>query len=592
MPGVAPIPTGCIGNLLVEDGTLEILTANASAFSSCLSSLAHYAMNIKPTSACNPYMFIHALCNMARDEGLALFVEHPDAAFLLKFAIRGFSTKSRATAKLLVRLLGTGQWQHIITSSDLRDIRNHACNLLGGTDQDQGLQLLQVLAQTTDQSVLFSETVVRRLSEVESAWPFLATLIPSVQWHPNLARVISLRYKRDWLSNQIRRIVGPQGPVHVVVRREQLLDGLCDQLDQSPEVLRGGIDVQFNGNGENGLGDGHRREFFKLAIEELVNPNFGLFETNDGGRSIHVSITSANTQPDHISHFELCGKLIAFALLHQEALPTARFNIALLKLLLGCKPVVLGDMEFVDPEFYHRKVLYVLHGKYGDHGLSIQDLGLTFQDDPRPDLFPTLKSELLTGGAAQQVTEQNKHLYLQLLCNWRMREGVRLQWEALRRGVRALIPEEAHQRIQRMISPSEFRLLLCGLEPLDIDEWKAETVRHQDISDETWNQFWSIVRAMSECERCNLLEFVTGSPALPVGGFAALPGYGGPGAVNKFTVAPPRRAERARMGVPTAATCFNTLYMPAYPSEPEMHDAILEALANRRSGFHEGAVAE
>ena len=84
-----------------------------------------------------------------------------------------------------------------------------------------------------------------------------------------------------------------------------------------------------------------------------------------------------------------------------------------------------------------------------------------------------------------------------------------------------------------------------------------------------------------------------------------MPGYGGPeGAPQPFTVAPvPLRAimqgttdtDRpggggARLGLPTAATCFNRLCLPAYPEDAQMLDGLLEA--NRNSGFHEGAAVE
>lgn len=168
---------------------------------------------------------------------------------------------------------------------------------------------------------------------------------------------------------------------------------------------------------------------------------------------------------------------------------------------------------------------------------------------------------------------------------------MRPQLEALRRGFGVVVPDEPRLRIQRMVSPAELEMLLCGIEKLDVAEWKRQSRKREGIPNELWERFWSVV---------GLLEFVTGISTLPVGGFAALPGYGGPDAVSPFTVAPPRGnaqaagaagAPQRRLGVPTAATCFNTLYLPAYPGEAEMRAGLLEALANRGNGFNEAAVA-
>ena len=51
--------------------------------------------------------------------------------------------------------------------------------------------------------------------------------------------------------------------------------------------------------------------------------------------ALHISSTAADAQPDHAAHFELCGKLVALALLHRETLPAMRFTPVLWKLHLG-----------------------------------------------------------------------------------------------------------------------------------------------------------------------------------------------------------------------------------------------------------------
>ena len=123
-------------------------------------------------------------------------------------------------------------------------------------------------------------------------------------------------------------------------------------------------------------------------------------------------------------------------------------------------------------------------------------------------------------------------------------------------------------------------------------DWEAHSIRHESTTEGNWACFWKVVAGICQQHRSELLEFATGSPTIPVGGFAALPGHGG--SVHRFTVSPPRSAAAvaARAGLPTASTCFNTLYLPTYPGEMEMRSALLEAVAHRRSGFSEGPVAQ
>ena len=98
-----------------------------------------------------------------------------------------------------------------------------------------------------------------------------------------------------------------------------------------------------------------------------------------------------------------------------------------------------------------------------------------------------------------------------------MRGSVSSHLDALRKGFEAVVPSDVHRRIQRMISPTELGFMLCGIEHLDAASWQAHSIRHESLPIEVWNRFWNVVKAMSQQRRAQLLEFVTGSPTLPVG---------------------------------------------------------------------------
>ena len=66
----------------------------------------------------------------------------------------------------------------------------------------------------------------------------------------------------------VHRLSAIRSHIAYICDHSELLGGLCDRLRRRTAVMRQGIAVQFSGDGENGLGDGHRREFFGLAVEE------------------------------------------------------------------------------------------------------------------------------------------------------------------------------------------------------------------------------------------------------------------------------------------------------------------------------------
>ena len=77
-----------------------------------------------------------------------------------------------------------------------------------------------------------------------------------------------------------------------------------------------------------------------------------------------------------------------------------------------------------------------------------------------------------------------------------------------------------------------------------------------------------------------LILFVTGTPRLPVEGFASLKTTRGESA--RFTIEP---VPYTKGTLPRAHTCFNRLDLPLYQSQIEMKTAIIYVLDNHAIGF-------
>jgi E3 ubiquitin-protein ligase HACE1 len=130
--------------------------------------------------------------------------------------------------------------------------------------------------------------------------------------------------------------------------------------------------------------------------------------------------------------------------------------------------------------------------------------------------------------------------------------------------------------------------MLCGVADIDINDWKDTCQYHDGLNATSavavW--FWTAVREMSREERSALLHFCTGSVRVPAQGFTSLMGYGGQ--QQRFTLSCSANPDAGRL--PTASTCFNKLYLPAYTSLPELKAKLLRVLTKAGS-FDEAAVA-
>lgn len=69
------------------------------------------------------------------------------------------------------------------------------------------------------------------------------------------------------------------------------------------------------------------------------------------------------------------------------------------------------------------------------------------------------------------------------------------------------------------------QLMLCGMQEFDVDDWYRNTIyRNYTKSSKQVLWFWQYLREIDDEKRARLLQFVTGTCRVPVGGFAELLG--------------------------------------------------------------------
>ena len=86
--------------------------------------------------------------------------------------------------------------------------------------------------------------------------------------------------------------------------------------------------------------------------------------------------------------------------------------------------------------------------------------------------------------------------------------------------------------------------------------------------------FWITVENFTPDERRRLLQFVTGSGVLPLGGFASLK--------PKLNVS----YTGTNNTLPMAHTCFNQFCLPTYECLEDLHRALVTAITEGGEGFN------
>ncbi|KAM4687354.1 NEDD4-like E3 ubiquitin-protein ligase WWP1 isoform 1-T2 [Discoglossus pictus] len=347
--------------------------------------------------------------------------------------------------------------------------------------------------------------------------------------------------------------------VKITVSRQTLFEDSFQQIMAlKPYDLRRRLYVMFRG--EEGLDyGGLAREWFFLLSHEVLNPMYCLFEY--AGKSNYcLQINPASTiNPDHLSYFCFIGRFIAMALFHGKFIDTG-FSLPFYKRMLS-KKLTIKDLESIDPEFYN-SLIWIR-----DNNIEECNLEMYFSVDMEI-LGKVTSHDLKPEGANILVTEENKEEYIGLMAEWRFSRGVEEQTKAFLDGFNAVVPLQWLQYFDE----KELEVMLCGMQEVDLSDWQRNTVyRHYTRNSKQIIWFWQFVKEMDNEVRLRLLQFVTGTCRLPLGGFAELMGSNGP---QKFCI----EKVGKETWLPRSHTCFNRLDLPPYKSYEQLKEKLLFAI--------------
>uniref|UniRef100_A0A671TE21 E3 ubiquitin-protein ligase n=1 Tax=Sinocyclocheilus anshuiensis TaxID=1608454 RepID=A0A671TE21_9TELE len=347
--------------------------------------------------------------------------------------------------------------------------------------------------------------------------------------------------------------------VKITVSRQTLFEDSFQQImNFKPYDLRRRLYIIFRG--EEGLDyGGLAREWFFLLSHEVLNPMYCLFEY--AGKSNYcLQINPASTiNPDHLSYFCFIGRFIAMALFHGKFIDTG-FSLPFYKRMLN-KKLILKDLESIDPEFYN-SLIWIRDN-------NIEECGLEMYFSVDMEILGKIMShDLKEDGADVLVTEENKEEYIGLMAEWRFSRGVESQTKAFLDGFNEVVPLQWLQYFDE----KELEVMLCGMQEVDLQDWQRNTVyRHYTRNSKQIIWFWQLVKEVDNEVRLRLMQFVTGTCRLPLGGFAELMGSNGP---QKFCI----EKVGKETWLPRSHTCFNRLDLPPYKSFEQLKEKLLFAI--------------
>ncbi|KAI8324974.1 hypothetical protein GQ54DRAFT_36066 [Martensiomyces pterosporus] len=208
-------------------------------------------------------------------------------------------------------------------------------------------------------------------------------------------------------------------------------------------------------------------------------------------------------------------------------------------------------------------------------GASVDNLSLDFTLPGHPDI------ELRAGGSGIPVTISNVHAYIDLVASWTLDVGIRSQVRAFCEGFGKIFPVSDLS----IFTPAELSRLV-GPSP-ESEDWSMPTLLNSvkadhgfSLSSPAVQMFLSFMECLGNEDRRKFLQFVTGSPRLPFGGFRAL--HPPLTLVHKMCE-PPLVPDDY---LPSVMTCANYIKLPDYSSLEVLKRRWNHAANEGQQSFH------
>ncbi|CAH0558670.1 unnamed protein product [Brassicogethes aeneus] len=347
------------------------------------------------------------------------------------------------------------------------------------------------------------------------------------------------------------------------VRRDHIIDDALVELEMIsmdyPNDFKKQLVVEFEG--EQGIDEGGvSKEFFQLVIEEIFNPDYGMFTVQPDSQTVWFNPTSFETD----AQFILIGIVLGLAI-YNNVILAVNFPMVVYRKLMG-KRGSFEDLQDLNPPLYNSLKSMLDYNKPDFEDVFMQTFRISYTD-----VFGSLITyDLKDNGDEISVTLENKYDFVDLYSNYLLNKSVEKQFFAFYKGFQMVVDESP---LELLFRPEEIELLICGSKNFDFDELEISTEYDGGYTTETQiiKDFWSIVHAFTLDDKRKLLQFTTGSDRVPVGGLGRL----------KLVIAK-NGPDSNRL--PTSHTCFNVLLLPEYASKEKLKDRLIKAI-NYSKGF-------
>ena len=390
--------------------------------------------------------------------------------------------------------------------------------------------------------------------------------------------------KRLWLMQYLYKNYGiktNENPTFVI-NRNNILEDSFRQFKTKEFNLRKPIKIFFVDEAAHDEG-GVYRDWYSCLFKAIFDKDKKLFiENNNNCLNKNTYLFYPKYPGLKFEYYEFIGKLLTKGFVDMMNI-SFKLNLVFCKQLFQ-QTIVLEDIQYYDLDLF-KSLLFIKNEKNIQNNEDLKDIRFTWIIRDENNIRKEI--ELIPNGKNIQLNNENKALFIEKVIYY---ETIKPYEEHIKYFKKGMILINADDKIKNIFTLDEFDFILSGQDEINVKDWKENTIYKGDFNKNhpVIKYFWDCIESLDKDQLKKFLEFATGSPNVPLDGFANLKGMGGN--VMKFTIEPyicfssddPNKNEFRLI---EAKTCFNRIVLPYYKNIIEMKKAMNILLNNDTSFF-------
>jgi len=379
--------------------------------------------------------------------------------------------------------------------------------------------------------------------------------------------------KRAWLFSYLMNNYAKSGLVNplITIDRKNIFIDSYNKFVNTPELnLASPLRIQFL-NETKEFEESLFREWYTEIYREMTSPKLKLFIINHRRSLEPNSLLFYPKYPGlNFNYYIFIGKLMIKSILDLMCIKNIKFNRTIIKSISN-RPITLDDIKYYDLDLYDQ--LKLINDTQVKMNPQLAQIRFTYIERDENNLIK--EYELIPGGKNIYLNDDNKYSFIDKIIQSKVIKPYEEHIRYCKKGLHSIFKEN----IEGIFDVEELKFLLSGLDYIDFNDWKENTIYKGCYNAEhpVIKMFWQKMESMNKNEIYKFLEFVTGSGSIPIDGFGCLKGVGGK--IQKFTIEPltnysAENPDEYKFEPIKARRIYHAIILPLYQTKQEFDTAI------------------